>query len=79
MSASTEKQFAKKLARAGWHTYRDEETGRVVVNAYENERLTLQRLSGLDCEVVSRPLPAGCCVRIGPKLPPAGHQEGAQP
>jgi hypothetical protein len=63
-----EKQFAKRLAKAGWHTYRDEETGRVVTNAYEDERMNLQKISGLSCEVVSRPFAEGCCVCIGPRF-----------
>ena len=63
-----EKQFAKRLAKAGWHTYRDEETGRVVTNAYEDERMKLQKISGLSCEVVIRPFAEGCCARIGPRF-----------
>lgn len=63
-----EKQFAKRLAKAGWHTYRDEETGRVVTNAYEDERMKLQQLCGLSCEVVSKPFADGCCARIGPRF-----------
>ena len=63
-----EKQFAKRLSKAGWHTYLDEETGRVVTNANEDERLKLQEMAGLVCEVVSRTDSEECCVRIGPKL-----------
>ncbi len=63
-----EKQFAKRLAKAGWHTFRDEETGRVVTNAYEDERMKLQKISGLSCEIVGRPFAEGCCVRIGPRF-----------
>ena len=63
---NTEKHFAKRLAKAGWHTYFDNETGRVVTNAYDRDLLNLQQISGLSCEIVSRPFPAGCCARIGP-------------
>ncbi len=63
-----EKQFAKRLAKAGWHTYRDDETGRVVTNAYEDECMKLQQIGGLSCEVVSRPFAEGCCARIGPRF-----------
>lgn len=65
-----EKAFAKKLARAGWHTYRDEDTGRVVTNAYPDERLKLQQICGLTCEIVSQPFANGTCARIGPVLTP---------
>ena len=63
-----EKTFAKKLAGAGWHTYRDEETGRVVTNAYEDERMKLQKICGLTCEVVSPPHVDNACSKIGPCL-----------
>jgi hypothetical protein len=63
-----EKTFAKKLAKAGWHTYRDEETGRVVTNAYEDERMKLQKICGLTCEVVSPPPADNVCAKIGPRL-----------
>ena len=63
-----EKVFAKKLSRAGWHTYRDEDTGRVVTNAYPDERIKLQKICGLTCEVVSEPFTDGTCARIGPVL-----------
>jgi hypothetical protein len=63
-----EKQFAKRLAKAGWHTYRDEESGRVVTNAYEDERMKLQKISGLACEVVSPAAAEGTCKRIGPRF-----------
>lgn len=62
------KQFEQRLRKAGWHTYRDEETGRVVTNAYENELAKLERISGVTCEVVDAPW-SGECVRIGPVLP----------
>jgi len=64
----TEKQFARKLSKAGWHTYRDEETGRVVTNAYEDERMKLQKISGLPCVVVSPPHSDNTCAKIGPRL-----------
>lgn len=63
-----EKTFAKKLKKAGWHTYRDEDTGRVVTNAYPEERMLLQRICGLSCEIVSKPNGDEFCARIGPVL-----------
>ena len=75
MTHPTEKAFARKCRKAGWHTYRDEDTGRVVTNAYEDERVKLQNATGMDCEVVSRPFAEGCCVRIGPVLKPIPSQE----
>ncbi len=66
-TADREKQFARKLAKAGWHTYRDEDTGRVVTNAYPREQAQLERISGLPCEVVV-PAPDDTCAKIGPVL-----------
>lgn len=63
---SREKEFARKLSKAGWHTYRDEESGRVVTNAYPSEREKLEKISGMPCEVVSEPHGEGTCSRIGP-------------
>ena len=67
MTTAREKQFAKRLAKAGRHTYRLEELGRVVTNAYEDERRTLEKLCGLRCEVVTSGW-NGSCARIGPIL-----------
>ena len=64
-----EKVFARKLSKAGWHTYRDEESGRVVTNAYASEREKLERISGMACEVITEPAAEGTCARIGPTLP----------
>lgn len=63
-----EVQFARRLEKAGWYTYRDEATGRVVTNAHECELMQLQKISGLRCEVVSPSPTPGCCARIGPTL-----------
>ncbi len=63
---SAEKRFAARLRKAGWHTYRDEESGRVVTNAYPSEREKLEKISGMPCEVVSEPHGEGTCARIGP-------------
>lgn len=64
----TEKVFGKKMQRARWHTYRDEETGRLVTNAYPEELVKIEQIVGIECEIVSAPLGPGCCARIGPKL-----------
>jgi hypothetical protein len=68
LAKDREKVFARKLKKAGWHTYRDEKSGRVVTNAYVHERGKLTRLSGLFCEVVSPPVEDGFCAKIGPRL-----------
>lgn len=68
MKSTKERTFAKKLSKAGWSTYTDEDTGRVVTNAYENEVPKLAKISGMSCEVVSSADWDGGCVRVGPVL-----------
>ncbi len=65
----------RRMARASWYTYRDDETGRVVTNAYERELEQIQKISGVPCEVVpGGVLVPGGTVKIGPKLsPPAAR------
>ena len=65
---SIERAFVRKLEKAGWHTYRDEETGRVVTNAYTHECEKLKAISGLECEVVCPPFSEGTCAKIGPRM-----------
>ncbi len=60
-----EKQFMKKLDKAGWTAYKQEETGRVVTNAYEHELEKLEKISGLPCEIVAK---HEVFCNIGPKL-----------
>jgi hypothetical protein len=76
---NSEKQFAKKLQKAGWYTYTDEESGRVVTNAHTHELEKLERLSGLKCEVVSSG-PDSTCAKIGParEQPGACHGDASQ-
>jgi hypothetical protein len=62
-----EKTFAKKLSKAGWWTYTDEETGRGVTNAHAHEVAKLAKISGLPCEIVSAGWDGGCA-RVGPVL-----------
>jgi hypothetical protein len=67
MQRATERTFAKKLRKAGWYTYTDEETGRVLTNAYDYEVAKLAKISGMPCEVVNAGWDGGCA-RIGPVL-----------
>ena len=38
-----ERKFARALAKAKWHTYRDDESGRVVTNAFAHEIQKLEK------------------------------------
>jgi hypothetical protein len=67
MQRAKEKTFSKKLSKAGWWTYTDEGTGRVVTNAHDHEVATLAKISGMQCEIVSAGLDGGCA-RVGPVL-----------
>ena len=68
MQRAKEKTFAKRLNKAGWWTYTDEETGRVVTNAHDHEVAKLAKISGMPCEIVSSAGWDGGCARIGPVL-----------
>lgn len=67
-----ERQFARKMSKAGWTTYVDEESGRTVTNAFTDEMEKVATLCGMPCEVV---ITADCLTddgmrrlfRIGPK------------
>jgi hypothetical protein len=67
MQRTREKTFAKKLSKAGWWTYTDEDTGRVVTNAHDHEVAKLAKISGMACEIVSAGWDGGCA-RVGPVL-----------
>lgn len=45
--------FINRLKKAGWGTYEDAETGRVVTNGYLRELKELEEISGMKCEVVT--------------------------
>ena len=68
MQRAKEKTFAKRLNKAGWWTYTDEETGRVVTNAHDHEVAKLAKISGMPCEIVSSAGLDGGCARVGPVL-----------
>lgn len=63
----TEKTFARKLSKAGWYTYKDQD-GRLVTNAFHDELSKLVAISGIPCEVLSPGAKPGELVRIGPCL-----------
>ena len=78
MSAALEKQFKKRLAKNGWHTYKDDSTGRVVTNAYESELPFIEQATGLKCEIVQvfgAIKGKGKAVALGP----AAHQATKEP
>ena len=67
LNRAKEMKFAKTLSKAGWWTYTDEDTGRVVTNAHDHEVAKLAKISGMPCEVVSAGRDGGCA-RVGPVL-----------
>lgn len=48
------KRFETQLKKAGWFTYVDEKTGRVVTNCYEREFDDVQSIVGMPCEFLER-------------------------
>lgn len=47
-----ERKFARNMKKAGWYTFRDENTGRVVTNAYRHEVAKISKISGVECEIL---------------------------
>lgn len=56
-----EKQFKRALRKRGWHVYRDEDSGRLVTNAYPREVARLSQQLGMPLEIVS---PPGLLVKV---------------
>jgi len=65
---SIEKLFASRLRRKGWHSYTDEDSQRVVTNAYPGELEKVTKVAGMPCEIVSSVGEPAVLIRIGPKL-----------
>lgn len=55
-------KFKKRLEKAKWYTYVDEDSGRVVTNCYEHELEAVEKITDMKCEVVGEP--DGFLVRI---------------
>ena len=74
-----EKKFSRNMKKAGWYTFKDGETGRVVTNAYRHEVDKISKISGVECELVPHSTNLALC-KIGPVLHmdsvkiPAGHR-----
>ena len=74
INRAKEKTFAKKLSKAGWWTYTDEDTGRIVTNAHDHEVAKLAKISGMPCEIVGAGWDGGAG-KVGPVLSGLENQQ----
>lgn len=66
-------EFKRTCKKKGWFTYFDDESGRVVTNAYRHELDVVSAAAGVECELVSSLIAKKRAsrmdmMRIGPKL-----------